>query len=303
MEENKAIMEKKTTKCLNCDTEFEGNFCPVCGQSAETGRFTVRFIFENLLKGILSNDGGVWITLKSLFTKPGQMMVDILNGKRKSYFSPFPMLFLTLSLYVVIFTFTGSKKNKYDELYSQDAKKEIKKEYTTESNQEKSIDIDESQSHQYSVDVEINDELTGNVEGVAKRCLKFYDNNYTTIFILTIPFYIFAARVCYGKKNRKRYNRGEYCIPIIYSLIIVVLYQCLTSIAFYFSDALYDRMDSLNPLVTIAAFTACFKKMMEFNVVKMVWRSFLVHVFYYIVVVAIVGIATIGYIVCRLAVA
>ena len=284
----------KTTKCLNCDTEFEGKFCPECGQRADTGRFTVRFIFENLLKAILSNDGGVWITLKSLFTKPGQMMVDIINGKRKSYFSPFPMLFLTLSLYVVIFTFTGSKKNKYDELYSGDAKKEINKEITTEP---------ASGSHQYSVDVELNDELTENVEGIAKRCLKFYDNNYTVIFILTVPFYIFAARACYGKKNRKRYNRGEYCIPIIYSLIIVVLYQCLTSIAFYFSDAVYDQMDNLNPLVTIAAFTACFRKMMEFDVAKMVWRSFLVHVFYYIVVVAIVAIATIGYIACRLAVA
>ena len=284
----------KTTKCLNCDTEFEGKFCPECGQRADTGRFTVRFIFENLLKAILSNDGGVWITLKSLFTHPGQMMVDIINGKRKSYFSPFPMLFLTLSLYVIIFTFTGSNKKNYDELYLDDNKKEIKKEITTES---------APSSHQYSVDIELDDELTENVEGLAKRCLKFYDNNYTVIFILTIPFYIFAARVCYGKKNRKRYNRGEYCIPIIYSLIIVVLYQCLTSIAFYFSDAIYDTMDDLNPLVTIAAFTACFRKMMEFDVAKMVWRSFLVHVFYYVVVVAIVSIATIGYIACRLAVA
>ena len=284
----------KTTKCLNCDTEFEGKYCPECGQRADTGRFTVRFIFENLLKAILSNDGGVWITLKSLFTHPGQMMVDIINGKRKSYFSPFPMLFLTLSLYVIIFTFTGSNKKNYDELYLDDNKKEIKKEITTES---------APSSHQYSVDIELDDELTENVEGLAKRCLKFYDNNYTVIFILTIPFYIFAARVCYGKKNRKRYNRGEYCIPIIYSLIIVVLYQCLTSIAFYFSDAIYDTMDDLNPLVTIAAFTACFRKMMEFDVAKMVWRSFLVHVFYYVVVVAIVSIATIGYIACRLAVA
>ena len=284
----------KTTKCLNCDTEFEGKYCPECGQRADTGRFTVRFIFENLLKAILSNDGGVWITLKSLFTHPGQMMVDIINGKRKSYFSPFPMLFLTLSLYVIIFTFTGSNKNNYDELYLDDNKKEIKKEITTES---------APSSHQYSVDIELDDELTENVEGLAKRCLKFYDNNYTVIFILTIPFYIFAARVCYGKKNRKRYNRGEYCIPIIYSLIIVVLYQCLTSIAFYFSDAIYDTMDDLNPLVTIAAFTACFRKMMEFDVAKMVWRSFLVHVFYYVVVVTIVSIATIGYIACRLAVA
>ena len=298
MEETKLIEEKRITKCLNCDTEFEGKFCPECGQRADTGRFTVRFIFENLLKAILSNDGGVWITLKSLFTKPGQMMVDIINGKRKSYFSPFPMLFLTLSLYVVIFTFTGSKKNKYDELYSGDAKKEIKQEIKKEITTEPA-----SGSHQYSVDVELNDELTENVEGIAKRCLKFYDNNYTVIFILTIPFYIFAARVCYGKKNRKRYNRGEYCIPIIYSLIIVVLYQCLTSIAFYFSDAICDTMDDLNLLVTIAAFTACFRKMMEFDVAKMVWRSFLVHLFYYIVVVAIVAIATIGYIACRLAVA
>ena len=291
VEENKTV---KTTKCLNCNTEFEGKFCPECGQRADTGRFTVRFIFENLLKAILSNDGGVWITLKSLFTHPGQMMVDIINGKRKSYFSPFPMLFLTLSLYVIIFTFTGSNKKNYDELYLDDNKKEIKKEITTES---------APSSHQYSVDIELDDELTENVEGLAKRCLKFYDNNYTVIFILTIPFYIFAARVCYGKKNRKRYNRGEYCIPIIYSLIIVVLYQCLTSIAFYFSDAIYDTMDDLNPLVTIAAFTACFRKMMEFDVAKMVWRSFLVHVFYYVVVVAIVSIATIGYIACRLAVA
>ena len=291
VEENKTV---KTTKCLNCDTEFEGKFCPECGQRADTGRFTIRFIFENLLKAILSNDGGVWITLKSLFTHPGQMMVDIINGKRKSYFSPFPMLFLTLSLYVIIFTFTGSNKKNYDELYLDDNKKEIKKEITTES---------APSSHQYSVDIELDDELTENVEGLAKRCLKFYDNNYTVIFILTIPFYIFAARVCYGKKNRKRYNRGEYCIPIIYSLIIVVLYQCLTSIAFYFSDAIYDTMDDLNPLVTIAAFTACFRKMMEFDVAKMVWRSFLVHVFYYVVVVAIVSIATIGYIACRLAVA
>ena len=290
----------KTIKCLNCGAEFEGNFCPECGQRADTGRFTVRFIFENLLKAILSNDGGVWITLKSLFTHPGQMMVDIINGKRKSYFSPFPMLFLTLSLYVIIFTFTGSNKTNYDELYANDDKKEIIKEYNTATDSDASIDIDDSnhKTHTYDVNVDIDDEKTELVENTAKRCLKFYENNYTIVFILTIPFYIFAARVCYGKKNRKRYNRGEYCIPIIYSLIIVVLYQCLTSIAYYFSDMLYDKMDNLNPLVTIAAFTACFRKMMEFSVVKMAWRSFLAHVFYYVVIVVIVIFAAIVYFTC-----
>ena len=298
MEEQVSVVEDKNTakitKCLNCGTEFQGKFCPECGQRADTSRFTIKFIFENLLKAILSNDGGVWITLKSLFTHPGQMMVDIINGKRKSYFSPFPMLFLTLSLYVVIFTFTGSNKNDYDEIFPNDDK-EIVKDNKTDSTSETNNETEKPAGKHFSFEFDTDDGMSNNIENTVLRCIKFFNNNYTIAFILTIPFYIFAARVCYGKKNRKRYNRGEYCIPIIYSLIIVVLYQCLTSIAFYFSKSLYDTMDDLNMVVTIIAFTVCFKKMMEFNVPKMIWRSFLVHVLYYVVVIGVASFAAIGY--------
>lgn len=270
------------TKCLNCGKEFEGKFCPECGQRADTSRFTIKFIFQNLLLAILSNDGGVWITLKSLFTRPGQMMVDIINGKRKSYFSPFPMLFLTLSLYVVIFTFTGSNKKIFDGL-SDDAEVEMIQEQKVESNPDTDIEYD------------LDDETSENIEKTLKWCLRFYDNHYTIIFILTIPFYIFSARVCFGRKNRKNYNRGEYCIPIVYSLIMVVLYQCLTSVAFYFSKSLYDTMDDLNIVVSIIAFAACFNKMMEFSVVKTVWRSILMNVFYIMILVFLTMIAIFSY--------
>ena len=270
--------DKKMTKCLNCGKEFEGKFCPECGQRADTSRFTIKFIFQNLLLAILSNDGGVWITLKSLLTRPGKMMVDIINGKRKSYFSPFPMLFLTLSLYVVIFTFTGSNKKNFDGL-SDDAEVEMIQEQKVESNPDTDIEYD------------LDDETSENIEKTLKWCLRFYDNHYTIIFILTIPFYIFSARVCFGRQNRKKYNRGEYCIPIVYSLIMVVLYQCLTSVAFYFSKSLYDTMDDLNIVVSIIAFAACFNKMMEFSVVKTVWRSILMNVFYIMILVFLTIIA------------
>lgn len=257
MEENKQI-----TKCLNCGTEFAGKFCPECGQRADTSRFTIKFMFQNFILGILSNDGGVWFTIKNLFTRPGQMMVDIINGKRKSYFSPFPMLFLTLSLYIVIFSFTGSKKKVYDQVFSEDDVTEI-------------VEFDETMPK------DLREARHNDIRNTIRWCVRFYDNNYTAIFIITIPFYIFSARLCYGKRNRKRYYRGEYCIPIIYSLIMVVLYQCLTSIAFYFSEAVFDNMEDLKMWVTIAAFTVCFKKMMEFSYLKMAWRSFLVYVVYF----------------------
>lgn len=275
MEDKLAVEEKKVTKCLNCGTEFEGKFCPQCGQSADTKRFTVRFIFENLLRAILSNDGGVWITLKSLFTRPGTMMLDIIYGKRKSYFSPFPMLFLTLSLYVIIFTFTGSKNNDFGSIVN-DSPTELAVD-TTNMTQEQI----ESQQMVHKAKI-----LVANV-------MKMYSKHYTAFFILTIPVYLLSARVVYGKKNRKKYNWGEYSIPMVYSLILLILFKCLVSIAYYISSNMADVMDNFTVIVNIIAFTACFKKMLEFSTIKTVWRSFLLLVFYWTFFITLAVVAVI----------
>lgn len=258
---------KVTTKCLNCGTEFHGKFCPECGQRADTQRFTIKSIFQNFILGILSNDGGVWITVKSLFTHPGQMMIDILNGRRRSYFSPFPMLFLTLSIYVIISTFTGS--------------------YVKFS---KSIFDDDEE-----IVVTADDTNPDNIEAqrvlyILKQTLEFADNHYSLVYILTIPVYLFSARICFGKKNRKRYNWGEYCIPMIYSLIMVVLYRCLPAIVYSFSPKYSDIMGNYTFLVNIATATACFRKMLDFGYRKMIWRSFLLMVLYWAIVILLISV-------------
>ena len=272
MEENSAIKETKVTKCLNCGAEFQGKFCPECGQKADTGRFTVKFIFKNFIQGILSNDGGVWFTLKNLFTRPGQMMLDIIHGKRKSYFSPFPMLFLALSLYVVIFTFTGSRDADFGDVFDEDAI-EIAINHD-------SIELDDVQARKQVIKQK--------AKNVIVYSVRFLQRHYTACFIFTIPAYILAARLGFGRKNRRKYNWGEYCIPMVYSLILLVLYRCLMSIAFYFSPLVADKMDSYMFLVNIVVFTACFKKMMGYNLFVTAWRSFMTLVLYWILIVSII---------------
>ena len=269
--------EDKTTKCLNCGTEFQGKFCPNCGQKADTGRFTISFIFTNLIQGILSNDGGVWFTLKNLFTRPGAMMVDIINGKRKSYFSPFPMLFLTLAFYVMIFSFTGSKGE--DSALIQ-----------TETEVTESVTVED----------DLSVTLKTETDKLLQRIYHFYINHYTTSFVLTIPLYLIMARLCYGKANRKRYNLGEYSIPLVYSLIMMVLYQSLISIAYYFSIELSGFMERIATYVNIVIFTVCFNKMLGFSVVKTAWRSVLLIVSYWISVIMLAIVGTIIYIVFQL---
>lgn len=269
--QSEAQAEVKTTKCLNCGTEFEGNFCPECGQSADSGRFTMKFIFENLIAAFTSKDGGIWFTLKNMFTRPGAMVVDILNGKRKSYFSPFPMLFFVLTVYILLFSITGSRGNI----------QAMEKEY---------LEAEET------VDSELDGKAKTAVMGINEfqrlvgQGFKFYNNHYTTVFMLTLPFFLFATRAWYGKSNRKRYFRAEYLVAIAYSMVMVVLYRCIASIVFLFSKSATGTMGDLIPFVIVAAFTACFWKMLGFSIGKTVWRSLLAVGLYYVILVAVIAI-------------
>ena len=260
--------EVKTTKCLNCGTEFEGKFCPECGQSAETGRFTMKFICENLLAAFISKDGGIWFTLKNLFTRPGAMIVEILNGKRRRYFSPFPMLIFALTVYILLASLTGSRDN-YREAEQTYSNIEITKH---DESAEQNSDVEQSKDYT---------ERYNHVKRMVGNCMKFYNNHYTIIFMLTIPLFLFAARICYGKSNRKRYYRAEYLVAIAYSMVIVVIFLWLVSLMYLFSESISDKLSFYMPFAFVVAFTVCLRKMMGFGIRKTVWRSLLTVVLYY----------------------
>ena len=260
--------DKKTTTCLNCGTEFEGNFCPECGQSAETGRFTMRFIFENLISAFLSRDGGIGYTIKALFSRPGKMIVEILEGKRRKYVSPFPTLFLALTLYVLIFTATGSKSVELN-----DVSEELETELTVNVG-DKTMELDDNASTTQQMKQKAAQLVVGGYH--------FYLNHYTLCYMLTLPLFVVAARKGYGKENRKRYNRAEYIVAIVYAMVMLILYRCVINLIYPFSPHLYGKMAFYEPFAIIIALTACFRRMMGFSTVKTVWRSTLTAALYYL---------------------
>lgn len=275
--------ENQTTKCLNCGTVFNGKFCPECGQSAETGRFTMRFIFENLVAAFTNRDGGLWFTLKNLFSRPGAMIVEILNGKRRRYFSPFPLLFFTLTVYILLFTVTGSRSEYRDV--------EIKYSNAPKTEQVETTDEDVSKGT-----------LIGEtVRRFLDKGFLFYYNHYTTVQMITLPLLLFAARLCYGKSNRKRYFRAEYAVAIVYAMVMVVLYRCIVSLVYLASTDISDKMGNYHPVVLILAFTACFHKMMGFGLVKTAWRSVLTIMVYglELLVVIVIAILSLGIIIAN----
>ncbi|MCR5366173.1 MAG: DUF3667 domain-containing protein, partial [Prevotella sp.] len=96
--------------CHNCDNEFEGNFCPICGQRAEVGRVGWKSIKDNIaiLWGLDSRS--LSYTLVQLLGRPGYLVRDYISGRRQVSFPPVKMLVI-VCLFVVVFESVFHVKN------------------------------------------------------------------------------------------------------------------------------------------------------------------------------------------------
>ena len=84
------IFDPTEHRCLNCGHDYTGNYCPRCGQSAGTRRFTWR----SMVMGFLD----VWDlsgrSAPSTLLQPGYLLRDYFRGHRQSYFPPIKLLLL-----------------------------------------------------------------------------------------------------------------------------------------------------------------------------------------------------------------
>lgn len=95
-------MVEEHHRCSTCGQEFQGNYCPCCGQSAKIGRYS----FKNALLLFLDVWGvgnrGMFRTLRDLILRPGYLIRDYISGMQMAYFPPFKLLFLLTALLLIV---------------------------------------------------------------------------------------------------------------------------------------------------------------------------------------------------------
>lgn len=97
-----APMSEQWHKCCTCATEFQGNYCPRCGQSASIGRYSFWKAFLLFLDVWGLGNRGMFRTLRDLILRPGYMIRDYLSGMQSAYFPPFKMFFLMTALSLIV---------------------------------------------------------------------------------------------------------------------------------------------------------------------------------------------------------
>lgn len=93
-----APLSQEEHECLNCHDHYTGNYCPRCGQTATTKRFSWKIAARNFAVEYGMGERGMFRTMRDLILRPGYLILDYLRGMRASYFAPFKMFFLLFAL-------------------------------------------------------------------------------------------------------------------------------------------------------------------------------------------------------------
>ncbi|MBN8681283.1 MAG: DUF3667 domain-containing protein [Chitinophagales bacterium] len=90
--------------CKNCETQFEGKFCPECGQDAKVKRLTIKDFGHDILHKVLPWDKGFLYTIRRLLTDPGHMIREYVEGKRVKFHKPLSLIFIVLAFTLIFLT-------------------------------------------------------------------------------------------------------------------------------------------------------------------------------------------------------
>lgn len=97
-----APLSEEEHECPTCHTNYTGNYCPRCGQSARIGRYSFRTALLLFFDVWGLGNRGMFRTLRDLILRPGYMIRDYLSGMQMAYFPPFKMLFLLTTLSILV---------------------------------------------------------------------------------------------------------------------------------------------------------------------------------------------------------
>ena len=94
--------------CSNCGYEFEGEYCPTCGQYHETGHVTWDSVRREMLRAWGIDSKSIISSIIQLLGRPGYLISDYLNGRRQACYSPISMLFVIAMIGMMLLSITGN---------------------------------------------------------------------------------------------------------------------------------------------------------------------------------------------------
>ncbi len=279
--------------CANCHTEFSGNYCPACGQSAKTCRFTVKNALLSTLEVWGMGNRSLPRTLFCLFTRPGQMIGDYLDGHRVPYFPPVKMLFVLCIFFAVVSSWrSGGEAAEAGTAGREDAGAMIVEEVKNDS-AFSSGKYDEVMSRPLfrlgSWQPTVSD-----LQQQTEACLRWFDNHKAVELLCLHSFFMFMVWWLFRRSPvRPRSTLAENFYIQVYISGQLMGLSVLWMLIFG-NDKGRNIFYPLPPLLLLALLVWDFKYIFGYGWRRTLWLTLLVHFFLLLLFILVVVLAVLS---------
>lgn len=97
--------------CKNCGAHFKGHYCPNCSQKANSGRLKTKHVLHEFWHNFTHTDKGYLSLVKAMILRPGVVIREFIEGKRKKYFNPYTFFLVTTAMLI----FLAAQVYKYED--------------------------------------------------------------------------------------------------------------------------------------------------------------------------------------------
>jgi hypothetical protein len=97
-----------TWTCVTCGYAGTDSYCAHCGEKRHDGHdASLRHMFSETLEAFFHLDSKVFLSLRTLVTKPGLLTAEYFAGRRKPYMTPLQLFLVCNFLFFILQPFTG----------------------------------------------------------------------------------------------------------------------------------------------------------------------------------------------------
>lgn len=244
--------------CKNCQHPLpdDANFCVECGAKVVRERITLKRLLVDLASNAFVWDNKYFVTVWTLYVRPGKVLRDYIGGVRKRYVAPFPFVAIGAAISLLIFNWFAED---YLSLMEEIAKQQVEvmesmaenlveadsigatldssnvgivtdslqAGITDDSLSTEGLDMQVSSEHPLGADFEQQQLATMQI--VQSNILKYYN----WFMFALLPVYTLMARLTFGKRTNfaeqliiNAYIQGAVFIPTIILFVIALrVYQ------------------------------------------------------------------------------
>ena len=251
--------------CTTCETHYEGNYCPRCGQSSMIGRYSFKNAFLLFLDVWGLGNRGMFRTIRDLVFRPGYMIRDYLQGMQMAYFPPFKLFFLLIALSLLVQTGLNIKGvNRIDE--SMEVFDKVRT-ISPEQDNTKNADVKQKQMEYYTTSKAI---ITWTYKHVTIVTLVF-------LLFFTGPLYLFFRH----SPNIPDMRFSEFFVSVIYFTNMTSIYSIIWD--FFCGNIYFETFLLLLAIIPL-------KQLSGYGYWGTIWKTILAFILFWIIIIFAGGI-------------